>query len=233
MLLRTGTLRGRLAFGAPPAGRIARETFLPLVFGFLGAGLLAGPLPFLLRRRSRSSSSSGSPSLLSSSEDVDASSASSPLSSLPLRFRFVVLAEAAVGANFSGFLDTRPDLRRAAGEGPSAASEGETGALMFVARVQWAAVCSAGRKDGGAAIGGDGWAAGDGEGDGERRVPATLLRAPIRCGLCAREPSAEEHARHCLKADINNSRRVTRDIAALHTCTQTSGLTASVCMLLR
>jgi hypothetical protein len=53
---------------------------------------------------------------------------------------------------------------------------------------------------------------GDGDGDGERRVPATLLRAPIRCGLCAREPSAEEHARHCLEADINNSRRVTCDL---------------------
>jgi hypothetical protein len=204
MLLRTGALRGRLAFGALVAGRMARVTLLPFILAFLGAGRLAGPLLFLLRRRSRSSSSSGSPSLLSSSEDVDASSASTPLSSFPPRFRFVLLVGLAVGANFSGFFDTRPDLRRAADEAMSPASEGKTAALMLVARGHRLGRRNVEANERGAAIESDELAAG--MVDGERRVPA-----PRHNKVWSVRASQEAHrcARHGRPTTIDNHTQLT------------------------
>ena len=125
-------LRGRLAIflDAPAAGRIARLMVVPFVLGFLGAGRFAGALLFRLRWRSLSSSSSGSPSLLLSSSSDDGWSASTPLSSLSPRFRFA-LPVGLEGANFSGFLDTRPLRRRAAEDAGSLTSEVKTAALML------------------------------------------------------------------------------------------------------
>jgi hypothetical protein len=119
------------------AGRIARLTLSPLVFGFFAAGFRAEALVFLLRLRSRISSSSGSPSLLSSDSSSDEDSfASTPLSLSFPRFLFVVVVVGlAPGANLLGFLDTRPDLRRAAGDATSSAPEGEAVSLMIFARV--------------------------------------------------------------------------------------------------
>jgi len=147
MLLRTGALRSRLlAFlAALVAGRMARLSVSPLVLGFFGAGLFAAGRLFFLRWRSRSSSSSGSPSLLSPSCSDEGASASSPpssSSSLPLpsppRFRFALPLGLAPGVNFSGFLDTRPDLRRVDG----ATSLGcEMGSAALIVWARWGLQC--------------------------------------------------------------------------------------------
>jgi len=129
--------RGRLAnfLVALLAGRIARLTLSPFVFAFFDAGLRAGALVFFLRLRSFNSSSSGSSSLLcSDSSSDDGSVASSPSSLSPPRFRFVLLVGLAIGANLSGFFDTRPDLRRAAEDATPSTAEGESVALMVFVR---------------------------------------------------------------------------------------------------
>jgi hypothetical protein len=113
------------------AGRIARLMGAPFVLGFFGAGRLGAALPLRFRWRSRSSSSSGSPSLLSLCSSVEASSASTPLSSLSPRFRFALPAGLAADASFSGFRDTRPLRRRAAEDATSPTSEVKSAALMM------------------------------------------------------------------------------------------------------
>jgi hypothetical protein len=132
-----GAFRGRLDtfLVALLAGRIARLRVSPFVFAFFDAGLRAEVLAFFLRLRSLNSSSSGSPSLLSSDSSSDGSSvASTPLSLSSPRFRFALPVGLAPGANRAGFLDTRPDLRRAAEDATSSAPEGDSAALMMFAR---------------------------------------------------------------------------------------------------
>jgi hypothetical protein len=114
---------------------MARLTLSPFVLAFLDAGLRAVALAFFLRLRSLNSSSSGSPSLLSSDSSSDGGSvASTPLSLSSPRFRLVLPVGLAPGANLAGFLDTRPDLRRAAEDATWSALEGDSAALMMFAR---------------------------------------------------------------------------------------------------
>lgn len=136
-LLRIGAFRGRLDtfLVALLAGRMARLTLSPFVLAFLDAGLRAVALAFFLRLRSLNSSSSGSPSLLSSDSSSDGGSVvSTPLSLSSPRFRLVLPVGLAPGANLAGFLDTRPDLRRAAEDATWSAPEGDSAALMMFAR---------------------------------------------------------------------------------------------------
>jgi hypothetical protein len=133
-----GALRGLVArFLAGFAGRIARLTTSPLVLGFFCGGFLAAGRPFFFRRCSLNSSSSGSSWLLSDSSSSSSSDGASLSTSDPFlsrRFRFALKAGLLSGANFCGFLVTRPDLRRAAEDVGSAAEDDKTAALMMATR---------------------------------------------------------------------------------------------------
>lgn len=163
------------------AGRMARLRLSPLVFGFFAAGFRAEALVFLLRLRSRISSSSGSPSLLCSDSSSDSDSfASIPLSLSFPRFLFVVVVGLAPGANLLGFRDTRPDLRRAAGDATWSAPEGEAVALMIFARVYTVSRRGVEVEEGGATIAIDVVEAGTAMGD------ALYVRALLVQGFGAR-----------------------------------------------
>ncbi len=116
------------------AGRMARLTTSPLGLGFFCGGLLAAARLFFFRR-SLSSSSSGSSSLLSDGESSEeGASLSASFSFASRRFRFALRAGLVAGVNFSGFLETRPDLRRGADGVTSPASDDKTAALMVSAQ---------------------------------------------------------------------------------------------------
>lgn len=164
---------------------MARLTLSPFVLAFLDAGLRAVALAFFLRLRSLNSSSSGSPSLLSSDSSSDGGSVvSTPLSLSSPRFRLVLPVGLAPGANLAGFLDTRPDLRRAAEDATWSAPEGDSAALMMFARDCSVMVPEVGGQKRGA-IG----MLGGGEGDGRRVVCPSTFSARLRARAYDTTPS--------------------------------------------